>query len=305
MTGFDANKIAVAMTKAFLAVEGGSAAASPRIHETVRELTHQVVDALTRRMPDGGTVHIEDIQDQVELALMRSGEHKVARAYVLYREEQAHKRAEERAASGEPAEEAHIVDITLADGSKAPLDVARLKALIAEACRGLEDVSAEKILEDTCKNLFDGVKEKDVGQTLVMAARTLIDQEPNYSHVAARLLHHLVIQGPGLGAVRAVEGLSVVFVVPGDDRAGACSAAAVADGRAVYALGLAGIATGGAVAAASSATADATTSATTSGSSGASGPTTRWISRSSRVRSRSAFQRTPSTSPMNDASRPR
>ena len=117
VTAFDASKIAVALTKAFLAVEGGSAAASPRIHETVRELTHQVVDALTRRMPDGGTVHIEDIQDQVELALMRSGEHKVARAYVLYREEQAHKRAEERAASGEPAEEAHIVDITLADGS--------------------------------------------------------------------------------------------------------------------------------------------------------------------------------------------
>jgi ribonucleoside-diphosphate reductase alpha chain len=188
VTNFDASKIAVALTKAFLAIEGGSAAASPRIHETVRNLTHQVVDALTRRMPDGGTVHIEDIQDQVELALMRSGEHKIARAYVLYREEQAHKRAEERAASGETAEEEHIVDITLSDGSKAPLDVARLKALVTEACRGLDDVSAEKVLEDTCKNLFDGVKEKDVGQTLVMAARTLIDQEPNYSHVAARLL---------------------------------------------------------------------------------------------------------------------
>ena len=188
VTGFDASKIAVALTKAFLAIEGGSAAASPRIHETVRNLTHQVVDALTRRMPDGGTVHIEDIQDQVELALMRFGEHKIARAYVLYREEQAHKRAEERAASGEPAEEDHIVDITLADGSKAPLDVARLKALVGEACKGLDDVSDEKILEATCKNLFDGVSEKDVGQTLVMSARTLIDQEPSYSHVAARLL---------------------------------------------------------------------------------------------------------------------
>jgi ribonucleoside-diphosphate reductase alpha chain len=65
----------VAMTKAFLAVEGDSAAASSRIHERVAELTEQVVGALTRRLSGGGTVHIEDIQDQVELALMRAGEH--------------------------------------------------------------------------------------------------------------------------------------------------------------------------------------------------------------------------------------
>ncbi len=89
VTGFDQNKIAVAITKAFLAVEGGNAAASTRIHETVETITAQVVKALTRRMPGGGTVHIEDIQDQVELALMRTGEHKVARDYVLYREERA------------------------------------------------------------------------------------------------------------------------------------------------------------------------------------------------------------------------
>ena len=97
VTAFDPSKIAVAMTKAFLAVEGGSAAASQRVHDTVEDLTHQVADALTRRNPEGGTVHIEDIQDQVELALMRAGEHKVARSYVLYRDQQARKRAEEAA----------------------------------------------------------------------------------------------------------------------------------------------------------------------------------------------------------------
>ena len=97
VTNFDASKIAVAMTKAFLAVEGGSAATSHRVHDLVQSLTEQLSDALMRRNPAGGTVHIEDIQDQVELALMRSGEHKVARSYVLYREEQARKRAEEAA----------------------------------------------------------------------------------------------------------------------------------------------------------------------------------------------------------------
>ena len=94
LTSFDKNKIAIAMTKAFLAVEGGQAAASTRVHETVEQLTDLVVATLTRRQPDGGTFHIEDIQDQVELALMRNGEQKIARAYVLYREERASARAQ-------------------------------------------------------------------------------------------------------------------------------------------------------------------------------------------------------------------
>jgi ribonucleoside-diphosphate reductase alpha chain len=185
VTGFDANKIAVAVTKAFLAVEGGSAAASSRIHQTVQAITDQVVTALTRRMPTGGTVHIEDVQDQVELQLMRAGEHKVARSYVLYREE----RARERAAKAAEAPEAkRLVNVTLADGSTRPLDVDRLRRLVAEACAGLDEVRPEAILEDTCRNLFEGVKEQDVSQALVMSARTLIETEPNYSEVAARLL---------------------------------------------------------------------------------------------------------------------
>ena len=86
------DKIAVAMTKAFLAVEGGTAAASPRIRELVISLAEQMTNTFKRRLPSGGTLHIEEIQDQVELALMRSGEHKVARSYVLYREQRAQER---------------------------------------------------------------------------------------------------------------------------------------------------------------------------------------------------------------------
>jgi ribonucleoside-diphosphate reductase alpha chain len=190
VTHFDPSKISVAMTKSFLAVEGGNAAASSRIHNMVKELTDQVVGALTRRTPEGGTVHIEDIQDQVELCLMRSGEHKAARAYVLYRERQAQKRAEEAAkrAEVEGIPEQHRVNVTLADGTTRPLDTERLQALVQEACNGLAEVDAPRILQDACRNLFDGVKESDVSQALVMSARTLIDQEPNYSQVAARLL---------------------------------------------------------------------------------------------------------------------
>ncbi|WP_295577755.1 ribonucleoside-diphosphate reductase subunit alpha [uncultured Lamprocystis sp.] len=189
-TAFDPNKIMVAMTKAFLAVEGGSAAASSRVHDRVHELTEQVASALTRRLPGGGIVHIEDIQDQVELALMRAGEHKVARDYVLYREERARERAHQ-AAAATPATE-HPLRVTLADGSTRPLDVARIGRLVDEACRELAGVDAAAILTDTTRNLFDGVREADVGQALVMSARTLIETDPAYSQVAARLLLDLL-----------------------------------------------------------------------------------------------------------------
>ncbi len=189
VTHFDPNKIKVAMTKAFLAVEGGSAAASSRIHDRVESLTEQVASALTRRLPGGGTVHIEDIQDQVELALMRAGEHKVARDYVLYRDARARERAEKSAAGAavEGAVEQGL-HITLADGNTRPLDTERLARLVDEAARGLDGVEAEAILTDTLRNLFDGVKEADVSQALVMSARAMIEREPAYSQAAARLL---------------------------------------------------------------------------------------------------------------------
>jgi len=190
LTSFDKNKIEVAMTKAFLAVEGGQAAASTRVHETVATLTNLVVETLTRRQPGGGTFHIEDIQDQVELSLMRNGEQKIARAYVLYREERAHARAEEMG----PVEEQQVDDeiiglnVKLADGSMRPLDIARLKTITTDACEGLESTDASKVYEETLRSLFDGVPEKDVSPTVVMSARGLIDREPQYSQVAARLL---------------------------------------------------------------------------------------------------------------------
>ncbi|WP_018937797.1 MULTISPECIES: ribonucleoside-diphosphate reductase subunit alpha [unclassified Thioalkalivibrio] len=190
VTGFDASKIEVAVTKAFLAVEGGNAAASRRIHEVSKEVAGQVVDSLFRRAgTQGMTVHIEDIQDHVELALMRSGHHKVARAYVIYREQQSQKRAAEAAEQGADEQaEATTLNVTRADGTLAPLDEDRLQAVVAEACAGIEQVDGDKILTEARRNLFDGVAEKDVSTALVMAARVMIEKEPNYSEVTARLL---------------------------------------------------------------------------------------------------------------------
>jgi len=187
LTPFNASKIQVAMTKAFLAVEGGKAAASSRIHETVAQLTDEVCAALFRRLPDGGSVHIEDIQDQVELALMRNGHQKIARAYVLYREE--HARLRDAESKSDIAVEAHAdLMVTQADGSKQPLDLAWLGAQVLEACQGLDNVSPDAVLSEARRNLHDGIAARDVASALVLSARVLIDQEPNYSFIAARLL---------------------------------------------------------------------------------------------------------------------
>ena len=189
VTPFDRSKIEVALTKAFLGVEGGIAAASSRIHDTVRKMAVEVNSNLFRRMPDGGIVHIEDIQDQVELALMRSGERKVARAYVIYREERSQARAE-KAESTKPkkASKKDVRTITTSNGDTKPLDENRLRKIIAEAVSGLDGVDEDTVVKEALRNLFDGIPEEDVGSALVMATRVNIEKDPNYSMVAARLL---------------------------------------------------------------------------------------------------------------------
>ena len=188
VTSFEDSKISVAITKAFLAVEGGTAAASSRIHETVAKLTEQVIATFKRRMPSGGTIHIEDIQDQVELALMRAGEHKIARDYVIYREERARDRAAKAALSPESQAAASGINVVMPDGSREPLDIERVRTIVSEACDALIDVSESAIIDEALRNLYDGVTAEEVSTSLVITARTMIEQDPNYSYVAARLL---------------------------------------------------------------------------------------------------------------------
>jgi ribonucleoside-diphosphate reductase alpha chain len=195
---FDASKISVAITKAFIAVEGTEATASRRIREAVDALTQHIVEALSRRTESGRPIHIEDIQDQVELALMRSGEHKVARAYVLYREE----RAQERRKRDEqlPAAVQRRLHVKLNDGRSEPLDEVRLLKDISTACAGLSGVSAEAVMAETLRNLYDGILLSELGLAQTMAARSLVEQEPNYAYVSARLLLN-ILREEALGLV--------------------------------------------------------------------------------------------------------
>ena len=186
---FEPTKIAVALMKAFLAVHGTQGAASASVRETVDGLTQSVVRALMRSRPGGGTFHIEDVQDQVELGLMRSGHHEVARAYVLYRERRASERAsqQEKAAPGAPA--LHVTD----NGQRVALDLARMQEIIAAACQGLgQDVKPDPIVAETMRNLYDGVPIEEVYKAAILAARTLIEKDPDYTYATARLLMHTI-----------------------------------------------------------------------------------------------------------------
>jgi len=189
VVGFEPAKIAVAMTKAFLAVRGGQGAASAAVRDQVERLTGVTIGALLRRRPAGGTFHIEDVQDQVELSLMRDGAHDVARAYVLYRE----RRSQERAARQQRSEPKAPQLTMLENGNRVPLDLERVRALIDSACAGLDEfVAAEPIVGETVKNLYDGVPLDEVYKSAILAARALIEKDPAYSQVTARLLMHTV-----------------------------------------------------------------------------------------------------------------
>ena len=186
---FEPNKIAIAMMKAFLAVHGAQGAASASVRQVVDSLTQAVVRALVRSRPGGGTFHIEDVQDQVELGLMRGGHHEIARAYVLYRERRSQERALQGAQNSPQEPTLHVLEA----GRRVALDVARLRLLIDQACEGLgPDLQVEPILSETMRNLYDGVPLDEVYKAAILAARTLIEKDPDYTYVTARLLLHVI-----------------------------------------------------------------------------------------------------------------
>ncbi|MEJ6008186.1 ribonucleoside-diphosphate reductase subunit alpha [Paucibacter sp. AS339] len=190
VVSFEPSKIAVALMKAFLAVHGTTGAASASVRETVDGLTEAVVRALVRSRPSGGTFHIEDVQDQVELGLMRGGHHEVARAYVLYRERRFQERQRQGLIETPVAEQALTV---IDNGQRVPLDLAHLQSLIVSACANLgADVKPEPVLAETKRNLYDGVAIDEVYKASILAARTLIEKDPGYSRATARLLLHTI-----------------------------------------------------------------------------------------------------------------
>ena len=173
VVNFDRSKIEVAITKAFLAIHTSAAAASSSVQQKVNKLSDNVHDTFSSRMPSGGTIHIEEIQDQVELALMRSEELKVARAYVLYRAERTKIRQEESSTVHQPT-------------NLSPSE--RTEAIAEEACEGLSGTNPEAIINEANKNLYEGASEDEIKEALILSSRSLVEAEPNYTYATSRIL---------------------------------------------------------------------------------------------------------------------
>lgn len=188
VVAFEEDKIKVAVTKAFLATESGNAAASERIHRKVNDISNDILEVFHRRMPSGGTLHIEEIQDQVELQLMRNEEYQVARKYILYREERAQERTKKEPPKAIELDNLPDIQVTKRNGKRVPLDISRLSEVVSHACEGLLETDPKAILQEAVKNLYDGVSVADMKSALIMSARAKVEVEPNYSYVTARIL---------------------------------------------------------------------------------------------------------------------
>ncbi|WP_311221998.1 MULTISPECIES: ribonucleoside-diphosphate reductase subunit alpha [unclassified Acidovorax] len=208
---FEPQKIAVALMKAFLAVHGTQGAASASVREVVDALTQAVVRGLIRSRPHGGTFHIEDVQDQVELGLMRGGHHEVARAYVLYRERRSQERVQQQEKLAPALSTLHVID----NGQRVDLDILRLHQLIESACANLgDDINAAPIVAETMRNLYDGVPMDEVYKASILAARTLIEKDPDYTYATARLLLHTIVRevlGRDVAAAEMSEAYEAYF----------------------------------------------------------------------------------------------
>ena len=186
VVAFDGNKIVAAITKAFIAVEGPAYVTASSIRDQIQDLAHAVSERIARGNPDGGTVDIEDIQDQVELALMRGEFHRIARAYVIYREQRATERRERE------RQEFQLSDTTISfvrdDGTRAPLEQGVWSTVLDEICNGLTDVEPSRLFDEMANDAHNDITEQEVFALLIMTARSLIEEEPEYSIVAARIL---------------------------------------------------------------------------------------------------------------------
>lgn len=150
-------KIKAAIARAFRSAEDGAAAASMRVHEIVDKLTGQVTDTFMRRMPSGGAIPIENLQDQVELVLIRAGEHSAAHAYLLQREAATGENGSQAAGQPADSDRPETIELSIDGSEKVSVSMALLEALVEEACEGRDDISARVMLDDILQVLYAGV----------------------------------------------------------------------------------------------------------------------------------------------------
>ena len=190
---FNEARIQLALESAFKDELGVSKdGALPRdVQASVAFLANAVAQKALQLAADGKELEVELIQDLVENELMRSGQHAVARSYILYREER--KKARILRGPQEVESDGPSLNMTLPDGSVEPLDVQHVRRKLIRACAGLEDrTDWRELAEETLQNLYDGVHCDEIDKAMIFAAKARVEREPVYSYVAARLLLNVI-----------------------------------------------------------------------------------------------------------------
>lgn len=204
IVAFDAGRISRAIANAFRAERGLSREA--KLDAELREEVERTTAAVISRLPDEDAVEVETIQDLVEEQLMRDGNYRVARRYIVYREE--HNKA--RMFRGEPGGEQPSIRVRNEDGSEGVVEAWRVKRRIEDACRGLDNVDPQRILDETLGSLYSGITPQQLQRAMVLAARSFIEVEPAYNTAATRLLLGIIYR-EAWGEMPAEEGFERAY----------------------------------------------------------------------------------------------
>ena len=192
VTPFKSEKISNAIKKAFLAQtkirnnKEENQELKNNIHQTVIGLTNKVVKALTRRIAEGTMIHIEDIQDQVELALMREEHHKVARAYVLYREQRAAQRYHTNKLKEQVGGKVSAMTVTKRDGSIELVSLDKITNRVSVLSTGLS-IDPIIVAQKAIPGLYNEITTTEIDNYLAETAAALTVEHPDYSNLAARI----------------------------------------------------------------------------------------------------------------------
>lgn len=208
---FKPEKITLAIARAFRACNGGIL--TEELLETARKISADVIADIRAQWPEGKCLNIEEIQDLVEKNLMTAGYHDIAHRYIAYREERARiRRAKERKDDATAVSSDWVKHITYktSDGREEPVPLQEIRFAIESCCEGLANVSIEEILNESRKNYFNGITGEQITTAHIMAARSFLEKDPQYTFAAARLLL-LALYQEALGHPASFEGMKTEY----------------------------------------------------------------------------------------------
>ncbi|WP_279613422.1 ribonucleoside-diphosphate reductase subunit alpha [Burkholderia gladioli] len=185
VVAFDPHKIHNALLLNALDARGHRGGSISQLSQRDRDLLAKMTDSVVERLAkmEAVSIPIEDIQDQVELALMRAGDLELARSYMLYRAAHAEDRKQTIA---EPSAKP-VIRVLMADGQLTALDTRGMAEELLEYSVGLDLPDVQLIVDRTEQQCYDEVPVKRVRDALLLSVRERMEMFPDATFLAARV----------------------------------------------------------------------------------------------------------------------